>query len=36
MRGDHPTTKADDFLIVEDTSNGAIASTTCLIWQLEV
>lgn len=34
MRGDHPTTAAEDFLIVEDTSNGAIASTTCLISQV--
>lgn len=34
MRGDHPTTKAEDFLIVEDTSSGAIASTTCLISQV--
>ena len=34
MRGDHPTTKAEDFLIVEDTRDGSIASTTCLISQV--
>ncbi|HEY8292089.1 MAG TPA: GNAT family N-acetyltransferase, partial [Thermomicrobiales bacterium] len=33
MRGDHPTTGAGDFLIVEDTRSGAIASSLCLISQ---
>lgn len=33
MRGDHPTTGAGDFLIVEDTRTGAIASSLCLIAQ---
>jgi len=33
MRGDHPTTGAGDFLIVEDTHTGAIASSLCLISQ---
>jgi len=33
MRGDHPTTGAGDFLIVEDTRNGAIASSLCTIAQ---
>lgn len=33
MRGDHPTTGAGDFLIVEDTRTGAIASSLCLISQ---
>ena len=33
MRGDHPTTNAGDFLIVEDTRTGAIASSLCLISQ---
>lgn len=33
MRGDHPTTGAGDFLIVEDTRAGAIASSLCLISQ---
>lgn len=33
MRGDHPTTSAGDFLIVEDTRTGAIASSLCLISQ---
>src|SRR3954465_7220556 len=33
MRGDHPTTNAGDFLIVEDTKSGAIASSLCLISQ---
>ncbi len=33
MRGDHPTTGAGDFLIVEDTRTGAIASSLCLIPQ---
>jgi hypothetical protein len=34
MRGDHPTTGAGDFLIVEDTRTGAIASSLCLISQM--
>jgi hypothetical protein len=34
MRGTHPTTQASDFLIVEDTRRGAIASTTSLISQV--
>ena len=33
MRGDHPTTGALDFLIVEDIRTGAIASSLCLISQ---
>lgn len=33
MRGDHPTTGAGDFLIVEDTRTGAIASSLCTISQ---
>ncbi|MGI8855020.1 MAG: GNAT family N-acetyltransferase [Thermomicrobiales bacterium] len=33
MRGDHPTTGAGDFLIVEDTGAGVIASSLCLISQ---
>ncbi len=33
MRGDHPTTGAGDFLIVEETRTGAIASSLCLISQ---
>lgn len=33
MRGDHPTTGARDFLIVEDTRTGAIASSLCTISQ---
>jgi hypothetical protein len=33
MRGDHPTTGAGDFLIVEDTRSGMIASSLCLISQ---
>jgi hypothetical protein len=33
MRGDHPTTGAGDFLIVEDSRTGAIASSLCLISQ---
>jgi hypothetical protein len=33
MRGDHPTTGAGDFLIVEDTRTGAIVSSLCLISQ---
>jgi hypothetical protein len=33
MRGDHPTTGAGDFLIVEDTRTGAIASSLCSIPQ---
>ncbi|MGI8690031.1 MAG: GNAT family N-acetyltransferase [Thermomicrobiales bacterium] len=33
MCGDHPTTGAGDFLIVEDTHNGAIASSLCTIAQ---
>ncbi len=33
MRGDHPTTGAGDFLIVENTRSGAIASSLCLISQ---
>ncbi|MDQ6834264.1 MAG: GNAT family N-acetyltransferase, partial [Chloroflexota bacterium] len=33
MRGDHPTTGVDDFLIVEETRTGAIASSLCMIPQ---
>ncbi|MHB8646769.1 MAG: GNAT family N-acetyltransferase [Thermomicrobiales bacterium] len=33
MRGDHPTTGAGDFLIVEDTHSGAIVSSLCSIAQ---
>lgn len=33
MRGDHPTTGAGDFLIVEETHTGIIASSLCLISQ---
>lgn len=33
MRGDHPTTGAGDFLIVEDARTGVIASSLCLISQ---
>ncbi len=33
MRGDHPTTSAGDFLIVEDTRTGAIVSSLCTISQ---
>ncbi len=33
MRGDHPTTGAGDFLLVEDTRRGVIASSLCLIAQ---
>ncbi len=33
MHGDHPTTGAGDFLIVEDTRTGVIASSACLISQ---
>jgi hypothetical protein len=33
MRGDHPTTGASDFLIVEESRTGAILSSLCLIAQ---
>ncbi len=33
MSGEHPTTKARDFTIVEDTRTGKIASSLCLISQ---
>ncbi|MCA1665916.1 MAG: GNAT family N-acetyltransferase, partial [Thermomicrobia bacterium] len=33
MRGDHPTTGAGDFLVVEDTRNDVIASSLCHISQ---
>lgn len=33
MRGDHPTTGVGDFLVVEDSRTGAIASSLCLISQ---
>src|SRR4051794_20397340 len=34
LRGDHPTFKSDDFLLVEDTAKHAIASSLCLISQV--
>lgn len=33
MNGKHPTFRPSDFLVVEDTANGKIASSTCLISQ---
>lgn len=33
MRGNHPTTSASDFTIVEDTNSGEIVSSVCLISQ---
>ena len=33
MSGDHPTCKASDFTVVEDTSTGKIVSSLCLISQ---
>ena len=33
MSGDHPTCKASDFTVVEDTETGKIVSSTCLISQ---
>lgn len=33
MRGDHPTTSAGDFVIVEATGTGAVVSSLCLISQ---
>ena len=33
MSGDHPTCKASDFTVVEDTATGKIVSTVCLISQ---
>ncbi len=34
MSGNHPTFKPADFILVEDTANGQIASSMCLISQL--
>lgn len=34
MSGDHPTCKASDFTVVEDTKTGKIVSSTCLISQI--
>ena len=34
MRGDHPTTSANDFLVVEEMGTGAIVSSLCLISQV--
>ena len=33
MSGNHPTTRADDFLVVEDSKTGEIVSSLCLISQ---
>jgi hypothetical protein len=33
LEGQHPTFRADDFLVIEDTHTGAIASSMCLISQ---
>ena len=33
MSGDHPTCDASDFTVVEDTTTGAVVSSTCLIPQ---